>query len=226
MPIVFLTIVICIFNIFMWVILLKKFKKIFSTEDIITSTRDELNRMIEDMNRNTGRDLNLADEKIKEIENVLLEAERRLGVLNSDLSRKSQSDEFLSSIQKNQSKYQSKIENQSFFSVSKTPTERYIQNQLNGNSQDYVQYDSDSSKDVIDYKNNTNNQNSYSEIEKSVESVKSLPDISYAQNQIVPKKDFTQSVRDLYAQGFDVEFIAKELNSTTTEVQLIIDMSF
>lgn len=206
MPVIFLTILICIFNVFMWIVLLKKFKKIFSTEDIILTTREELNRMIEDVNRNTSRDLNLADEKIKEIEKVIVEAEKRLSVLNSDLAKQSQISEFKDAL--NQQK-----EETSYFSARKTPVEKYMQNK---------------GSDINYYSNKIENNDDnivVQEVKKEAK-VLEMPTVTYSDEQITPKKDFAKSVKELYLQGLDVEFIARELNASTTEVQLIIDMNF
>lgn len=202
MPVIFLTIILCLFNVFMWIIMLKRFKKMFSTDDIIASTRDELNKMIEDMNRNTGRDLSLADAKIKELKSVIAEAERRIGTLNSDLTRQVQNDEFKATLETRNDKTQSS----GYFSTARSPVEHYVKNQ----SVQTIQPSQGSQ--------------AFEQVSSSVE--KSVPEITYAENQIQPKADLAQQVRRLYEQGVDVEFIASSLNTTTTEVQLIIDMNF
>ena len=67
MPVIFLTSTLIIINIVFWIVFLAKFKKIFSTEDILLAVRNELDKMIADVNRNTARDLNLIDAKLKDL---------------------------------------------------------------------------------------------------------------------------------------------------------------
>ncbi|MBR4600057.1 MAG: hypothetical protein IKO39_08415, partial [Treponema sp.] len=63
MIVVFIAAFFCVLNISLWVALFLKFKKIFSTDDIISSTRDEMNSMIADINRNAGRNIELIEDK-------------------------------------------------------------------------------------------------------------------------------------------------------------------
>ena len=48
--------------------------------------------------------------------------------------------------------------------------------------------------------------------------------VRYADEQIKPKKSFSQMVRELNSIGRSVEEIASELHSSTTEVQLVLNM--
>lgn len=254
MATIFLTVLICVFNIFMWIIFLKKFKKLFSTEDIIARTREELNRMIEDVNRNTARDLNLADAKIKDLKEVLSDAEKRIAILNSDLARSEASNEFQAALQRSnrlnesrtnenlavsfanpkaasanisgtsqiqnermnpetmaepehfeQRQADARTDDRSYFSVSRNPAERYAQNQQLGNVQ---------------------RQPNFQDVEAPKPQQNVMPSVTYSSEPIKSRKDFSREVMDLYAQGLDIEFIATKLGTTTTEVQLIIDMNF
>ncbi|WP_191014703.1 hypothetical protein [Treponema zioleckii] len=76
----FFIVTIFIVNISLWVVLIVKFKRLFSTDDIISSTRAELTKMLADVNRNTDRDLMLMEDKIKELKAVIAEADRHLSV--------------------------------------------------------------------------------------------------------------------------------------------------
>uniref|UniRef100_UPI00388E9D5A hypothetical protein n=1 Tax=Treponema sp. TaxID=166 RepID=UPI00388E9D5A len=50
--------------------------------------------------------------------------------------------------------------------------------------------------------------------------------ISYTDEPVKPKKKFGELVRNLYDAGYSVEKIALELDSSTTEVQCVLDMGF
>ena len=50
------------------------------------------------------------------------------------------------------------------------------------------------------------------------------PKIFMAENPIQIKKSFNDQVNQLYNLGYTTEQIARELNKSTTEVQIVIDM--
>ena len=53
----------------------------------------------------------------------------------------------------------------------------------------------------------------------------SLPKVTVASEQIVPKKDFNKLVKELAAQGKTVEEIASELDRSTQEVKFTLEIS-
>ena len=57
--------VLIIFNVAMWLVLLARFNSFFSTEDIIKKTRDSLNSMLTELNRNADRNITLMDDRSK-----------------------------------------------------------------------------------------------------------------------------------------------------------------
>ena len=226
MPVVFLTAIVCVLNVFMWIVFLVKFKRLFSTDDIVLSTREELNKMIEDLNRNTSMNVSVIDMKIAQLKEAVSEAEEKIGraerkieALNSDLSNAEKSAEFRDSLGgggRNLAE-KSDVENHRYFSVARSPAQQYQQN-LSQAPENPVQTDFVGSDSV--------EKNSQQVAENSVTERNAMPEVTYAREQISPKKDFSTSVRELHAQGMDVEAIARALDSTTTEVQFIIDMDF
>ena len=75
------------FNIVMWLIFALRFKKIFSTDDIINRTRNELNEMLSDINRSADRNIVLIDERIKQLKAVSAEADRHLEILRREITK-------------------------------------------------------------------------------------------------------------------------------------------
>ena len=69
---------ICIINIILWVIFLVKFKKLFSTDKIIDTTTEKMNRLVRDIDNATDRDLSLTRESEKRIRELLSEAEKNM----------------------------------------------------------------------------------------------------------------------------------------------------
>ncbi|MBP5753696.1 MAG: hypothetical protein J6W60_12710, partial [Treponema sp.] len=54
----------CAFNVVMWLVQIVRFKSIFSTDKIMQETRDQLNSMLMDINRNAERNIDLIDDRI------------------------------------------------------------------------------------------------------------------------------------------------------------------
>ena len=86
MTIFFVVFTICLFNIAMWIVFLSKFKKLFSTDDIIAKARLELDEMLKEINRNADRNITLLEDKINQIKIVTQDAEKRINVLKNDIS--------------------------------------------------------------------------------------------------------------------------------------------
>lgn len=80
----FLISFICIFNIVLWCVFLSKFKKLFSTNDI----RNELNRMIADINKNTAQDLTLIENKISDLKSILDIADKKISTLRAEETKR------------------------------------------------------------------------------------------------------------------------------------------
>ena len=91
---------ICIVNLLLWIVFLTRFKKLFSTQDI----RNELNRMIADINRNTAQDLSLMDAKIAELKQVLEIADKKITTVKKEAEQKKAVEELKSEIIRAQSK--------------------------------------------------------------------------------------------------------------------------
>ena len=80
-----------VLNIVFWFVFLRKFKKLFSTDDILYSTRAEVTRMIEDINRITARDIDLIESKLKQLKAAAADADRHISVAKSELDKKAKS---------------------------------------------------------------------------------------------------------------------------------------
>ncbi len=232
----------CILNIVLWGVIFTKFKKIFSTDDIIATTRQELEQMLKDVNRTTGRNLDLIEAKIKEIKAVVSESERRLSVMRNDLEK-----------QRATARVQQQIDNRIHHDAgtfSKSVADRYKRNarspvqnfgaglradesySVTTEGRRHVSQQGDLFDQVYDQEDDKNQvispAGTFFSVESDGSSVASVPvlgpNISYADNPIVPQKSFEERVKELYYQGHSLEEIAVELNSSTTEVGFVINM--
>ena len=255
MGVLFLAVALILINVGFWAVFLAKFKKLFSTEDIISSVRNEMNHMIADMQRNTSLNVDLIDSRIKELKAITAEADRHLAVARSELERQEQT-----------KAYQHHMN--TLTQTPHTPQER------RGNpsaSRDYAKASSDGRGNY--------SQRSAQSYMKAAQSTPSLfgeqsvaltrqgqealskqgdlfadsvaldvpkpqtftvqkdgasyaavpvigPEVSFAENPITSKKDFTSQVKDLARVGQSVEEIASTLGRSIQEVQFALDMGF
>ncbi len=95
--IVFLVTVI-LFNIIMWAVFLAKFKKLFSAGSVVDETRDILNKMLMDINNNAARNINLLEEKIRELKEVSAMADEHILLLQREVGKKIAEDKIYKSI--------------------------------------------------------------------------------------------------------------------------------
>ncbi|MBQ8013118.1 MAG: hypothetical protein IJ257_01800 [Treponema sp.] len=243
MIVVLVAVFFCGLNIILWVTAFLKFKKIFSTDDIIASTREQMDNMIADINRNAGRNIEIIEDRIKQLKHVVAEADRHLENARRELEN-----------QKALSSYQQKIDSvvnerksaSAQTSLSSRAAQQYLQNksissgiqganryeltdegsrhahfqQVQGDL--FAQADDDEKKRIVSDTGTTFT------VESDGSSYASVPliggNVTYADEPVQPKKKFAQLVRDLSHTGYSVEEIASELGSSITEVQLVLEM--
>ncbi len=76
----------CVFNVVMWLVQIVRFKNIFSTDKIMEETRDQLNSMLMDINRNAERNITLIDDKIRQLKEISEEADRHIQLLKGEVA--------------------------------------------------------------------------------------------------------------------------------------------
>ena len=221
---VILVCILCLINLFLWFLFFKKFNKLFSTDDIIESTKSELNKMILDVNRNAERNITLIESRINDLKSVIAEADDRLSMVKSKQQK-----------QKMESAYTGKIDSvlHNGSPVSNRAAQAYKKNSNFINP--------DSSYEVNSEVPENGGQKSLFESEKKrleppsaavSEDGSSYTDVPLlktnvymADNPIVIKKSFNEEVRDRYQKGQTIEEIAAALSRSVTEVQFVLDLN-
>ena len=72
---------ICIINIILWIIFLVRFKKLFSTDKIINTTTEKMNKLVTEIDKATDRNIFLTDASSKKIQKQLEEADKNMELL-------------------------------------------------------------------------------------------------------------------------------------------------
>ena len=249
MIVVFIAAFFCVLNISLWGVFFIKFKKIFSTDDIIASTREQMDRMIADINHNAGRNIELIEDRIKQLKAVVAEADRHVELAKRELESQRAA---LSYQNKIDSAMQAKKHATASFKggASGRAAQQYMRNQpqnisaalqagyqyeltAEGSRQVksshveqgdlFEQAESDDSRQIV------SDSGTMFRVESDGSSYAAVPviggNVTYADEPVYPKQSFAQLVKDLHFAGHSVEEIARNLGSSTTEVQLVLDMN-
>ena len=251
MIVVFIAAFFCVLNIALWITFFIKFKKIFSTDDIIASTREEMDRMIADINHNAGRNIELIEDRIKQLKTVVAEADRHVELSRKELAAQKAS---ISYQQKIDSAVQARKQPVQPFGTGNAgrAAQQYLRNQnMNisaglqstnryeltdeGNRYAHAQQgDLFDQTEPEDYGNSSgkiiSDVGTTFTVESDGSSYASVPviggNVSYADEPIQPQQSIQSLVRNLYAAGHSIEEIAREVNRSTTEVQMVLEMGF
>lgn len=71
-------------NLFLWIVFLIRFKRLFSTDDIIGKTRKEIEDLVRTLNRVTERDSQLCAESSQQLRALLADIEKRAAYLREE----------------------------------------------------------------------------------------------------------------------------------------------
>ena len=214
-----LVIGICIVNLLLWCVFFLKFKKLFSTDDVIQQTRKEMNNMILDINRNAERNISLLEDRTTKLKQIINDADRRIQLaqsesvktiaaagLQKEVKRATTIQKAADSYKKNS---RSTIKPESAYEVKKpVQSSLFDENEKTINTKPEMIVQSDGS--------------AYA----SVPVVN--PKVYFAETPVQEhktSKSFNESVKELYDAGMSIEQIASKLSCSKTEVQFVIDMS-
>ncbi len=237
-----------VINIVMWLVLLARFNtwfgKRFSTDSLIAQVREQINQLIMDMNRNTSRNVDLVEERIKSLKEMIAKADWHLAVLKNELQKEEQVKEFsqrLRSVQPSspapEKSNKGTAPRQNRPDQTARAAQRYMQTATFSPAEEAYAVTDEGKKQIVGQGDlfdvaeeplapflepNTFTVNKDGSSYASVPVIE--PTITYAEDPIVPKKDFGTRVRELYDRGNTVEEIATELGRSTTEVQFALDM--
>ncbi|MCH5294624.1 MAG: hypothetical protein J1F14_01810 [Treponema sp.] len=230
------------FNITMWIVFAFRFKKIFSTDDIMRRTRDELNSLLTEMNRNAERNVSLINERIKELRAVSAEAEREITKLRGELKKveaetrrsfQSKVEEANHAARKSRPPKKGTEEAQSefLFDKDKDKSERprsgaRIDSFYAANA---VRKSGDSAPGAEEQALAASVPSDNFEVPEPDERVHYIPilepRIFADERQSSPREDFYAQVRSLADLGFDAEKISEKLGRTVSEVKLALEFS-
>lgn len=198
--------VLIIFNVAMWLVFLSRFNRFFSTEDIIKKTRDSLNSMLTELNRNADRNITLMDDRIRQIKAVSAEADRHLLILQKELNSLQAGVVFKEKLadKKKHTRSNSSIGD--------------IRSPYPSRPQDSVQGDLFTAQEEKPAAVSSSSSNS------TVKVPVFEPKVFMAEKPVVPKKDFNEQVKELSGLGFNVFEIVAKTGRSIQEVKLALEL--
>lgn len=204
-----LNVLILTINIILWLFFYIRYKKIFSPENILHSIRDEVDKLLIEIDKSADMDLTLIEERTNNLRAMIDEADKRIQLAISEehkaeLGQKG-TKKLSAETRKAVSAYQK---------AKPHPAENTNADELTYKPEEHV------ASPVAEFEEHAIHQNHSSTVAQT-----ELPfEISVAPDFVQTEKTFQQKVIDLWRQGLDTEFIAEKLQVSYAEVQMIVDM--
>ncbi len=212
----FLVSFLVVFNILAWVVFLRNFKKLFTTEDVIGKAKSEINRIVIDLNANAERNISIIDDKINRLRALIAEAEKKIKLLDDINTKTAALNDFRVKMEKSARK--NILPEKNYLKTAELPNPENAEN-----LQDGVQ--STLFDEVSSLNEQVRIQNNNSAAAYSRETIAS-PEVSVlgASLKVRSKSDLKDSIISLFDAGFSVEEIAAKLNCSTTEVSFALSL--
>ncbi len=220
----YVVVFLCIFNVVMWIVFLKKFKKLFTTDNIIEDTKAEYNKLVTDLNRNIDSNVNVIDDRIRTLKSLIAEADKKIRLMN-DIEKKGYAvSELQSAMGVKKTDHSSRKVAAAYSKTRQAPqsdaayalTER-AEKSLGVDQKTLFDEDSPQTIDTR-AEVNVDGRGSWAKVPVVV------PDVYVEENPIPHKKEKKHQIVGMYDTGMTVEEIAEELTLTDTEVQFALSL--
>ena len=221
-------------SLLLMIIILVRFKKLFSTDSIIDKTKSQMNRVIMDVNNNANRDLELINESSRRLRALLNEADKKMENFKeaTQLLRNSIAEAEKAGQKPNKSVY---IDPEASYTVTNTVNRNgpAQQGSLFDDAEESVPKESPKAQKSIlkDETVVTPDGAAYKEVpliitkvyDEKMNIVKTQQEAKSIQSQ-TSDRNLKDKVEKLFRQGMQIDDIAAELSCPASEVQFIIDM--
>lgn len=200
-------------NIVLWIIFFVRQKKLFSPDRILAEIELEVNKVILSLNHETDKCITLVEGTREGLARLLRDAKRYTELATKDLSTMARSQGIIQSLNNIDEKEK----------PSRKPLEK---NQVVEND-NYSLFSAENGHEVLDQievSKEAVSMNEKMQKEQVPEKTSKIPEITRAKEQIKIEKNLREKVLELAEEGVPNEEIAKSLDISITEVQLIIDI--
>lgn len=210
-------------------VILIRFKKLFSTDSIIEKTKNQMNRVIIDVNSNANRDIELINEATKRTRALLNDSDKKMENFREATQRL-----------RDMIAEAEKVSNNSGKKLVYVNEERLPDIQPVGKKSKTTNYiDPDASYRINSFSSTQNQKSLFDDVDNDImkDETKITPDgAAYKEVPLIITKIYDDSkntksnkplkerVEKLFKEGLKVEEIATELSCSISEVQFIIEM--
>jgi len=221
----------------MWIVFLRHFKNLFTTEDIVASTKEEVNKILMDLDRQTERNLMLMDNSIARLKSLNAEIDKKLKLLDEMKNSAAGTAELTARINSKPSAGRK---------IAASAYEKNKTAKKNINSEDTVvltrtgdQLSVEPLQTTLFNEKSDFQQDKNSEIPVNHDIHVDSQGAAYAQIPVVAPKVFVsdtiadlskapETLKDkilkLFDQGYNADVISRELGCSATEVQFVLDI--
>ena len=231
----YIALFISLVSLILMIVILIRFKKLFSTDSIIDKTKAQMNRVIMDVNANANRDMELINESSRRLRALLNEADKKMEsfreasqLLQNTIAEAEKSGKGGRQHTSAQSQPQKPlIDPDASFRVRTAPQSTSVQRSLF----DDVEKEEEKPSIIKDETIVTNDGAAYKEVplfkakvydEKAALVQKQKEALQQPDQK--SEKDIKEKVERMFRQGMQIDAIAQELSCPTSEIQFIIDM--
>lgn len=216
-------------SIVLMTVILVRFKKLFSTDSIIEKTKNQMNRVIIDVNSNANRDIELINEATKRTRALLNDSDKKMENFKEATQRLR---DMIAEAEKITSNSNKKLV---LLHEDRLPDIKPVGKKGNGNS--YI--DPDASYRLNSFSSTDSQKSLFDDVETEIikDETKITPEgAAYKEVPLIitkiyddtktnkSTKSLKERVEKLFNEGMKVEDIATELSCSISEVQFIIEM--
>jgi hypothetical protein len=239
-----IVIIICCLNILLWLFFFIQFKKKYSPKNVLAKIKQEVDKLLVEINRETDRDISLLEARIRGLKTLMDEADRRIALAEQEEKKRGKEQQVLQQLQSLSAERQGA---QSPLSRAATGYRQQHQKEpelFNGETDLFNSMLDNTAAEVKLSKNvrivRQQNEILPSEPVPGSTSAKSvshesatvpeyrgssdLPQVEMASEVVSPGKSLRSRILELSSGGFSVDIIADKLHVSVTEVQLIVDL--
>ena len=194
----FLSILILIINICLWLFFFIKFKREFSSEKVLENIRIEVDKLLKEIQRETENTTLLIEARIEGLKTLISEADKRLSIAEGEIKKR-----------KHEKQVLSKLHAEENVPVKKTQVQKKLEA--------YEMIASPSSAPALEVQPEV-------EVDVEPELFNQEPQFSVAPEPVKIKKSTKDKILEMYKQDFTSQYIAKELGISVSEVDFLINM--
>ncbi len=214
---VVLLIIISLINIALWFVFFLRLKRSFSPQALLSDIKNEVEKLIIEINKTTLDDVTLLEERSKNLRFLIDEADKKMLLLQGQEKNKRREKEVLGRLSSKKSSH----------TTDRKAIESYKKMTHNDAEHDY----SDSVQLSIDFDSyRIEDTSTTPTIENTVvetmyeDAPVDIPEIAHVEHSPIEEVPFKERVLQLAAKDFSSDYIANKLGCTVTEVQFIIDL--